>query len=59
MPADPATAAVRGDNPLASVPTLWRFLAGTDLGRVAKAGAVNRVMLRRAWTAGAAPPVIG
>ncbi|EUA27935.1 hypothetical protein I552_0193 [Mycobacterium xenopi 3993] len=30
-------------------------LAGADLGRVAKAGAVNRVMLRRAWAAGAAP----
>lgn len=25
------------------------------MGRVAKAGAVNRVMLRRAWAAGAAP----
>ena len=34
---------------------MWRFLAGADLGRVAKAGAVNRVMLRRAWAAGAAP----
>ncbi|MDA3639771.1 hypothetical protein [Mycobacterium xenopi] len=40
---------------MASVPTWWRFLAGADLGRVAKAGAVNRVMLRRAWAAGAAP----
>lgn len=37
------------------MPTWWRFLAGADLGRVAKAGAVNRVMLRRAWAAGAAP----
>ena len=53
--ADPATAALRGDNPLPSVPTLWRFLAGADLGRVSKAAAVNRVMLRRAWVAGAAP----
>jgi hypothetical protein len=53
--ADPATAALRGDNPLPSVPTLWRFLGGADLGRVAKAAAVNRVMLRRAWAAGAAP----
>lgn len=53
--ADPATTALRGDNALPSVPTLWRFLAGADLGRVAKAAAVNRTMLRRAWAAGAAP----
>ena len=53
--ADPATAALRGSNRLPSVPTLWRFLAGADLGRVAKAAAVNRTMLRRAWAAGAAP----
>jgi hypothetical protein len=53
--ADPATEALRGANRLPSVPTLWRFLAGADLGRVAKAAAVNRVMLRRAWAAGAAP----
>jgi hypothetical protein len=53
--ADPATAALRGANALPSVPTLWRFLAGADLGRVAKAAAVNRAMLRRAWAAGAAP----
>jgi hypothetical protein len=53
--ADPATEALRGTNRLPSVPTLWRFLAGADLGRVAKAAAVNRVMLRRAWAAGAAP----
>jgi hypothetical protein len=53
--ADPATAALRGANPLPSVSTLWRFCAGADLGRVAKAAAVNRVMLRRAWAAGAAP----
>src|SRR5439155_1047771 len=53
--ADPATAALRGANALPSVPTLWRFLAGADLGRVATAAAVNRVMLRRAWAAGAAP----
>ncbi len=53
--ADPATAALRGVNALPSVSTLWRFLAGADLGRVAKAAAVNRVMLRRAWAAGAAP----
>jgi hypothetical protein len=53
--ADPATAALRGVNPLPRVSTLWRFLAGADLGRVAKAAAVNRVLLRRAWAAGAAP----
>ena len=53
--ADPATTALRGSNRLPSVPTLWRFLAGADLGRVAKAAAVNRVMLRRAWAGGAAP----
>lgn len=53
--ADPATAALRGSNALPSVSTLWRFLAGADLGRVAKAAATNRDMLRRAWAAGAAP----
>lgn len=53
--ADPATATLRGTNALPSVSTLWRFLAGADLGRVAKAAAVNRVMLTRAWAAGAAP----
>jgi hypothetical protein len=47
--ADQATAVPRGTNTLPSVPTLYRFLAGADLGRVAKAAAVNRVMLRRAW----------
>jgi hypothetical protein len=53
--ADPATAALRGVNALPSVSTLWRFLAGAGLGRVGKAAAVNRVMLARAWAAGAAP----
>ena len=53
--ADPATTALRGTNALPSVSTSWRFLAGADLGRVAKAAAANRVMLRRAWAAGAAP----
>lgn len=53
--ADPATTALRGGNALSSVSTLWRFLAGADLGRVAKAAATNRVMLRRAWASGAAP----
>jgi len=53
--ADPATAALRGANALPSTSTLWRFCAGADLGRVGKAAATNRVMLRRAWAAGAAP----
>jgi hypothetical protein len=53
--ADPATTALRGGNALPSVSTPRRFLAGADLGRVAKAAAANRVMLRRAWAAGAAP----
>jgi len=52
---DPATTALRGGNALPSVSTPRRFLAGADLGRVAKAAAANRVMLRRAWAAGAAP----
>ena len=39
--ADPATEALRGSNRLPSVPTLWRFLAGADLGRVAKAGGLT------------------
>jgi hypothetical protein len=34
---------------------LWRFCDQADLGRVSKAAAVNRVMLARAWEAGAAP----
>jgi hypothetical protein len=52
---DTATAALRGDRALPSVSTLWRFLAGADLGRVGKAAATNRAMLRRAWAAVAAP----
>ena len=42
--ADPATTALRGGNALPSVSTPRRFLAGADLGRVAKAAAANRVM---------------
>ncbi len=53
--ADQATQVLRVSNALPSVPTRWRFLAGADLGRVARAAATNRVMLRRAWAAGAAP----
>ena len=54
--ADEATQRVRGSHTLASHTTLWRFCAGADLGRAAKAAAVNRAMLRRAWAMGAAPP---
>lgn len=34
---------------------MWRFVAAADLGRVAKAAAVNRTMLARAWALGAGP----
>jgi hypothetical protein len=53
--ADEATARLRGANVLPSHTTLWRFCAGADLRRAAKAAAVNRAMLRRAWAMGAAP----
>jgi hypothetical protein len=52
---DEATQRLRGRHALPSHTTLYRFLAGADLGRVAKAMAVNRDMLRRAWAMGAAP----
>jgi hypothetical protein len=52
---DEATGRLRGSHALPSHTTLYRFLAGADLGRVAKANAVNRDMLRRAWAMGAAP----
>jgi hypothetical protein len=52
---DEATQRLRGSHALPSHTTLFRFLAGADLGRVAKAMAVNRDMLRRAWATGAAP----
>ncbi|MGH3577171.1 MAG: IS1380 family transposase [Mycobacterium sp.] len=52
---DEATMRLRGSHALPSHTTLYRFLAGADLGRVAKAMAVNRDMLRRAWAMGAAP----
>jgi len=52
---DEATRRLRGSHALPSHTTLYRFLAGADLGRVAKAAAVNRDMLRRAWAMGAAP----
>ena len=46
---------LRGDHRLPSHTTLWRFLTDADLGRVAKAAAVNRTMLARAWALGAGP----
>jgi hypothetical protein len=52
---DGATGRLRGLHVLPSHDTLWRFCDRADLGRVAKAAAVNRVMLARAWEAGAAP----
>jgi hypothetical protein len=52
---DEATGRLRGTHALPSHTTLFRFLAGADLGRVSKANAVNRDMLRRAWAMGAAP----
>ncbi len=50
-----ATARLRGAHALPSGTTLWRFLGGADLGRVKRAEAVNRAMLRRAWAMGAGP----
>lgn len=51
-----ATTRLRGPHPLPSHDTLWRFCDQADLGRVAKAAVVNRVMIARAWEAGGAPP---
>ncbi|MCA1698629.1 MAG: IS1380 family transposase [Actinobacteria bacterium] len=53
--ADEATQKLRGPHALPSHPTMWRFLAGADLGRVMRVAATNREMMRRAWAAGAAP----
>ena len=50
-----ATTRLRGEHVLPSGTTLFRFLAGADLGRVKKAQAVNATMLRRAWAMGAGP----
>jgi Transposase DDE domain group 1 len=50
-----ATALLRGAHRLPSHTTMWRFCAGADLGRAAKAAAVNRSMLARAWAMGAGP----
>jgi hypothetical protein len=52
---DEATRRLRGSHALPSHTTLYRFLAGADLGRVAKTQATNRDMLRRAWAMGGAP----
>lgn len=52
---DEATERLRGSHALPSHTTLYRFLAGADLGRVMRAAAVNRDMVRRAWAMGAAP----
>ena len=52
---DEATQRLRGTHALPSHTTLYRFLAGSDLGRAKKAQATNRDMLRRAWAMGAAP----
>lgn len=50
-----ATEQLRGAHAFPSHTTLFRFLAGADLGRAQKAGAVNRTMLARAWALGAGP----
>jgi hypothetical protein len=52
---DEATMRLRGTHALPSHTTLFRFLAGAGLERVARAAATNRDMLRRAWAMGAAP----
>lgn len=50
-----ATETLRGAHAFPSHTTLFRFLAGADLGRAQKAAAVNRTMLARAWAMGAGP----
>lgn len=52
---DDATQKLRGPHALPSHTTMWRFLAGADLGRVMKIAATNKEMLRRVWAMGAAP----
>ena len=52
---DEATQRLRGSHALPSHTTLYRFVAGSNLGRVKKTEATNRDMLRRAWAMGAAP----
>jgi hypothetical protein len=53
--ADEATQTLRGDHALPSHSTLFRFVNEADLGRAQRVAAVNRAMLRRAWSMGAAP----
>lgn len=50
-----ATEQLRGGHAFPSHTTLFRFVAGADLGRVFKAAAVNRTMLARGWAWGAGP----
>jgi hypothetical protein len=50
-----ATEQLRGEHAFPSHTTLFRFVAGADLGRAQKAAAVNRTMLARAWALGAGP----
>ena len=52
---DEATQRLRGSHALPSHTTLFRFLAGSDLGRVKRAQATNTDLLERAWAMGAAP----
>jgi hypothetical protein len=52
---DEATQRLRGSQALPSHTTLFRFLAGADLGRAKRAQATNADVLRRAWAMGAAP----
>ena len=52
---DEATRQLRGNHALPSRTTLFRFLAGADLGRAKRAQATNADLLRRAWAMGAAP----
>lgn len=53
--ADDATQRLRGPHALPSHTTMWRFVAGADLGRVMRIAATNKEMIRRAWAMGAAP----
>ena len=52
---DEATLKLRASHALPSHTTLFCFLAGADLGRVQRAQATNRDMLRRSWAMGGAP----
>lgn len=49
------TEKLRGAHAFPSHTTLFRFVAGADLGRAQKAAAVNRTMLCRAWALGGGP----